>query len=66
VSAYNYPSRSGFILTILMIIRRVCEVVLHGNQTFDLRQQKYKVSEALKTGEATALFGKYLISCGAK
>ncbi|KAJ7937401.1 hypothetical protein B0H13DRAFT_2425519 [Mycena leptocephala] len=35
---------------------RVCEVVLHGDTTFTLRQQKYKVSDALKTGEATALF----------
>jgi hypothetical protein len=32
-------------------------VVLHGDTTFTLRQQKYKVSDALKTGEATALFG---------
>jgi len=36
---------------------RVCEVVLHGDKTFSLRQQKYKVSESLKTGEATELFG---------
>ncbi|KAG5654669.1 hypothetical protein H0H81_009918 [Sphagnurus paluster] len=35
---------------------RVCEVVLHGDKTFSLRQQKYKVSESLKTGEATVLF----------
>ncbi|KAJ7638476.1 hypothetical protein FB45DRAFT_741354 [Roridomyces roridus] len=35
---------------------RVCEVVLHGDTTFSLRQQKYKVSDALKTGEATVLF----------
>ncbi|KII95964.1 hypothetical protein PLICRDRAFT_34922 [Plicaturopsis crispa FD-325 SS-3] len=35
---------------------RVCEVVLHGDHTFTLRQQKYKVSEALKTGESSALF----------
>ncbi|KAI8984992.1 hexokinase [Trametes punicea] len=35
---------------------RVCEVTLLGNHEFVLRQQKYKVSEALKTGEATALF----------
>ncbi|KAI0662933.1 hexokinase [Cubamyces menziesii] len=35
---------------------RVCEVELLGNHEFVLRQQKYKVSEALKTGEATALF----------
>lgn len=39
------------------ICRRVCEVTLHGDQTFTLRQQKYKVSEELKTGEATRLFG---------
>ncbi|KAF8076042.1 hypothetical protein FPV67DRAFT_1664354 [Lyophyllum atratum] len=35
---------------------RVCEVVLNGDKTFSLRQQKYKVSESLKTGEAKALF----------
>ncbi|THH21035.1 hypothetical protein EW146_g441 [Bondarzewia mesenterica] len=35
---------------------RVCQVELHGNKTFSLRQQKYRVSEALKTGEATVLF----------
>ncbi|TFK83345.1 hypothetical protein K466DRAFT_665894 [Polyporus arcularius HHB13444] len=35
---------------------RVCEVELLGNHEFVLRQQKYKVSDALKTGEATALF----------
>lgn len=35
---------------------RVCEVKLNGDQTFDLRQQKYKVSDQLKTGEATVLF----------
>ncbi|KAF9468798.1 hexokinase [Collybia nuda] len=35
---------------------RVCEVVLNGDKTFSLRQQKYKVSDALKTGEATVLF----------
>ncbi|EIN10788.1 hexokinase [Punctularia strigosozonata HHB-11173 SS5] len=35
---------------------RVCEVHLHGNHQFELRQQKYKVSDALKTGEVTALF----------
>ncbi|KIM45917.1 hypothetical protein M413DRAFT_7969 [Hebeloma cylindrosporum] len=35
---------------------RVCEVVLNGDKTFSLRQQKYKVSETLKSGEATALF----------
>ncbi|KIK42987.1 hypothetical protein CY34DRAFT_804313 [Suillus luteus UH-Slu-Lm8-n1] len=35
---------------------RVCEVTLLGDKTFSLRQQKYKVSEALKTGEVTTLF----------
>lgn len=38
-------------------LSRVCEVILHGDQTFTLHQQKYKMSEALKTGEATLLFG---------
>jgi len=35
---------------------RVCLVELHGDKTFTLKQQKYRVSEALKTGEATVLF----------
>ncbi|KAF8803727.1 hexokinase [Phlegmacium glaucopus] len=35
---------------------RVCKVVLNGDKTFNLVQHKYKVSTALKTGEATALF----------
>ncbi|TRM68496.1 hypothetical protein BD626DRAFT_481894 [Schizophyllum amplum] len=35
---------------------RVCEVVLNGDRTFSLTQQKYKVSDALKTGEASDLF----------
>ena len=38
-------------------ISRVCEVTLLGDKTFSLRQQKYKVSEALKTGEVSTLFG---------
>lgn len=39
---------------------RVCEVHLKGDKTFTLRQQKYKVSDALKTGEASVLFGATL------
>lgn len=35
----------------------MCQVELHGDKTFSLKQQKYRVSEALKTGEATVLFG---------
>ncbi|TFL00601.1 hexokinase [Pterulicium gracile] len=35
---------------------RVCEVNLRGDKTFTIRQQKYRVSDALKTGEARALF----------
>ncbi|THH01755.1 hypothetical protein EW026_g995 [Hermanssonia centrifuga] len=35
---------------------RVCEVRLLGNHEFTLRQQKYRVSDALKTGEASVLF----------
>ncbi|KAI0786465.1 hexokinase-domain-containing protein [Abortiporus biennis] len=35
---------------------RVCEVQLLGDHKFTLRQQKYRVSDALKTGEASALF----------
>ena len=36
----------------------MCEVELLGNKEFVLRQQKYKVSEQLKTGEASVLFGE--------
>ncbi|KDQ64963.1 hypothetical protein JAAARDRAFT_28623 [Jaapia argillacea MUCL 33604] len=35
---------------------RVCRVQLHGSSLFTLTQQKYKLSESLKTGEASALF----------
>ncbi|KAJ9104389.1 hypothetical protein QFC20_004525 [Naganishia adeliensis] len=35
---------------------RVCEVKLKGNHEFSVKQQKYKVSEALKNGEAKELF----------
>ncbi|KAI9456980.1 hexokinase-domain-containing protein [Lactarius psammicola] len=35
---------------------RVCQVELNGDKTFTLKQQKYRVSETLKTGEATTLF----------
>lgn len=40
-----------------LLLSRVCEVQLQGNHQFSLRQQKYKVSDQLKTGEVTALFG---------
>ena len=35
---------------------RVCAVELLGNSQFTLQQQKFKVSDALKTGPATELF----------
>ncbi|KAL8281177.1 hypothetical protein RQP46_006535 [Phenoliferia psychrophenolica] len=35
---------------------RVCEVTLLGDHKWTMRQQKFKVSDALKQGEATALF----------
>ena len=35
-------------------------MVLHGDKTFALRQQKFRVSESLKTGESVALFGQHL------
>jgi len=55
------PSPRESPLTHISITRsRVCEVKLNGDQTFNLRQQKYKVSDQLKTGEATALFGETL------
>ena len=45
------------------LVSRVCEVTLHGDKTFTLRHHKFRVSEALKTGEATALFGTVHMSC---
>jgi hypothetical protein len=38
---------------------RVCEVRLLGNHKFEMKQQKYKVSDDLKEGEATVLFGEW-------
>ncbi|KAK6903016.1 hexokinase [Kwoniella mangroviensis CBS 10435] len=35
---------------------RVCEIRLFGQHKFELKQQKYKVSEELKEGEARVLF----------
>ncbi|ORY46308.1 hexokinase-domain-containing protein [Leucosporidium creatinivorum] len=35
---------------------RVCEVTLLGDSKWTMRQQKYKVSQALKMGEVAALF----------
>lgn len=35
---------------------RVCEIILLGNHKFEIKQQKYKVSEELKRGEARVLF----------
>lgn len=43
---------------------RVCEVKLLGKGEFHLRQQKFKISEALKTGEATTLFDYIAESVG--
>jgi hexokinase len=44
---------------------RVCEVVLNGDKTFSLTQKKFKVSETLKQGEATTLFGALSIAASA-
>ncbi len=38
---------------------RVCEVRLLGNHKFEMKQQKYKVSDDLKEGEAAVLFGEW-------
>lgn len=35
---------------------RVCEVTLQGGHKFDIKQQKYKVSDELKKGAARVLF----------
>lgn len=37
---------------------RVCEVTLFGEHRFEIKQQKYKVSDELKEGQANVLFGK--------
>lgn len=39
---------------------RVCEVRLLGGHKFEMKQQKYKVSDELKEGEARVLFGESL------
>jgi len=36
---------------------RICEVHLQGDKTFKLRQKVYRVSDSLKTGDASTLFG---------
>ncbi|KAH8917565.1 putative glucokinase [Atractiella rhizophila] len=41
---------------------RVCRVELKGDKGFSLSQEKYTVSEALKTGEAAALFD-FIANC---
>jgi hypothetical protein len=38
--------------------RRVCEVRLFGQNKFDIKQQKYKISDELKSGQARILFGR--------
>ncbi|TFY59827.1 hypothetical protein EVJ58_g5534 [Rhodofomes roseus] len=53
VGTHFASSESG---TLTGFWRRVCEVTLLGNHEFSMKQQKYKVSEALKTGEASVLF----------
>lgn len=37
---------------------RVCQVRLFGHHKFDIKQQKYKVSNDLKEGQAKVLFGE--------
>ncbi|EIW83575.1 hypothetical protein CONPUDRAFT_99077 [Coniophora puteana RWD-64-598 SS2] len=41
---------------------RVCEVEFNGDRTYSSHQQKYKVSDEYKLGEATALFD-YIAEC---
>lgn len=41
--------------------RRVCLILLQGHNQFKIKQQKYKVSEELKTGQARVLFGEYML-----
>lgn len=50
---------------------RVCEVQLLGDSKWTMKQQKYKVSDALKTGDVSHLFDymsvwtpSYRLLCG--
>jgi hexokinase len=43
-----------------LICRRVCEVRLFGQHKFEIKQQKYKISQELKEGQAKVLFGMSL------
>ena len=38
--------------------RRVCEVRLFGQHKFEIKQQKYKISDELKEGQVRVLFGE--------
>lgn len=38
---------------------RVCEVKLNSDNKFEMKQQKYKVSDELKEGQAKTLFGEW-------
>lgn len=38
--------------------RRVCEVKLFGQNKFEIKQQKYRISDELKQGQARVLFGE--------
>jgi len=43
-----------------LMCRRVCEVRLFGQHKFEIKQQKYKISQELKEGQAKVLFGMSL------
>jgi hexokinase len=40
-------------------LRRVCEVKLFGQNKFEIKQQKYRISDELKQGQARVLFGEH-------
>ena len=44
-------------LSLTFELRRVCEIRLFGKHKFEIKQQKYKVSDELKEGQARVLFG---------
>lgn len=47
----------------VLMSRRVCEVRLFGQHKFEIKQQKYKISQELKEGQAKVLFGMSVGLC---
>ena len=58
ICEWNTPLSQWSYTRLTMFDRRVCEVRLFGQHKFDIKQQKYKVSDELKEGQVRVLFGK--------